>query len=65
MVRHQQSSTADASGARSDRTQLAKVLRLLREGDTLIVTRLDRLARSTRVTCLPLRRSVRPLLATR
>jgi DNA invertase Pin-like site-specific DNA recombinase len=37
-----------ASGARSDRPQLAKVLRLLRGGDTLIVTRLDRLARSTR-----------------
>jgi DNA invertase Pin-like site-specific DNA recombinase len=37
-----------ASGARSDRPQLAKVLRLLKEGDTLIVTRLDRLARSTR-----------------
>src|SRR5215831_5484169 len=37
-----------ASGARSDRPQLAKVLRLLREGDTLVVTRLDRLARSTR-----------------
>src|SRR5882762_6647394 len=37
-----------ASGARSDRPQLAKVLRLLRKGDTLIVTRLDRLARSTR-----------------
>jgi DNA invertase Pin-like site-specific DNA recombinase len=37
-----------ASGARSDRPQLAKVLRLLREGDTLTVTRLDRLARSTR-----------------
>jgi DNA invertase Pin-like site-specific DNA recombinase len=37
-----------ASGARSDRPRLTKVLRLLREGDTLIVTRLDRLARSTR-----------------
>jgi DNA invertase Pin-like site-specific DNA recombinase len=37
-----------ASGARSDRPRLAKVLRLLREGDTLIATRLDRLARSTR-----------------
>jgi DNA invertase Pin-like site-specific DNA recombinase len=37
-----------ASGARSDRPQLAKVLRLLKEGDTLIVARLDRLARSTR-----------------
>jgi DNA invertase Pin-like site-specific DNA recombinase len=37
-----------ASGAVTDREALAKVLRLLKEGDTLIVTRLDRLARSTR-----------------
>jgi DNA invertase Pin-like site-specific DNA recombinase len=37
-----------ASGAVTDRKALAKVLRLLKEGDTLIVTRLDRLARSTR-----------------
>jgi DNA invertase Pin-like site-specific DNA recombinase len=38
-----------ASGAKTDRrTELAKVLRVLDEGDVLIVTRLDRLARSTR-----------------
>jgi DNA invertase Pin-like site-specific DNA recombinase len=37
------------SGASTDgRTALAQVLKTLREGDTLIVTRLDRLARSTR-----------------
>lgn len=36
------------SGARSDRVQLAKLLAALREGDTVVVTRLDRLARSTR-----------------
>jgi predicted site-specific integrase-resolvase len=36
------------SGARSDRPQLRKALDALGEGDTLIVTRLDRLARSTR-----------------
>jgi DNA invertase Pin-like site-specific DNA recombinase len=36
------------SGARSDRPQLAKLLRQLGEGDTVVVTRLDRLARSTR-----------------
>jgi DNA invertase Pin-like site-specific DNA recombinase len=37
-----------ASGARGDRTELAKVLRRLEPGDVLMVTRLDRLARSTR-----------------
>ena len=37
-----------ASGARSDRAELAKVLRVLQPGDLLVVTRLDRLARSTR-----------------
>jgi DNA invertase Pin-like site-specific DNA recombinase len=37
-----------ASGARSDRPELAKVLRVLQPGDVLLVTRLDRLARSTR-----------------
>lgn len=37
-----------ASGAQTSRLQLAKVLASLQEGDTLIVTRLDRLARSTR-----------------
>jgi DNA invertase Pin-like site-specific DNA recombinase len=35
------------SGARSDRPELAKALNALEQGDTLIVTRLDRLARST------------------
>jgi DNA invertase Pin-like site-specific DNA recombinase len=37
-----------ASGAKTDRPELAKVLRVLEPGDVLIVTRLDRLARSTR-----------------
>jgi DNA invertase Pin-like site-specific DNA recombinase len=36
------------SGARSDRPELAKVIRTLKPGDVLVVTRLDRLARSTR-----------------
>jgi DNA invertase Pin-like site-specific DNA recombinase len=36
------------SGARSDRPALTKVLKRLDTGDVLIVTRLDRLARSTR-----------------
>jgi DNA invertase Pin-like site-specific DNA recombinase len=36
------------SGARSDRPELAKVLKRLGEGDVLMVARLDRLARSTR-----------------
>lgn len=36
------------SGARSDRPELAKVLACLSQGDVLVVTRLDRLARSTR-----------------
>jgi DNA invertase Pin-like site-specific DNA recombinase len=37
-----------ASGAKSDRAALAKALRRLEAGDVLMVTRLDRLARSTR-----------------
>ena len=37
-----------ASGAKTDRRELAKALRALDAGDTLLVTRLDRLARSTR-----------------
>jgi DNA invertase Pin-like site-specific DNA recombinase len=36
------------SGAATDRKALAKALAVLKAGDTLIVTRLDRLARSTR-----------------
>jgi DNA invertase Pin-like site-specific DNA recombinase len=36
------------SGAKTDRAELAKVIRRLEAGDVLIVTRLDRLARSTR-----------------
>jgi DNA invertase Pin-like site-specific DNA recombinase len=36
------------SGARSDRQELAKVLKRLEPDDLIMVTRLDRLARSTR-----------------
>lgn len=36
------------SGARSDRKEMHRAIGKLQEGDTLIVTRLDRLARSTR-----------------
>ena len=36
-----------ASGARADRRQLQKLLKGLARGDTVIVTRIDRLARST------------------
>jgi DNA invertase Pin-like site-specific DNA recombinase len=37
-----------ASGAKTDRAQLHRLLNVLDEGDVLLVTRLDRLARSTR-----------------
>lgn len=37
-----------ASGAKADRAQLAKLLREVEHGDVVVVTRLDRLARSTR-----------------
>ena len=37
-----------ASGAKTDRAQLRKALAQLNAGDVMIVTRLDRLARSTR-----------------
>ena len=36
------------SGAQTDRAELAKLLKRLDEGDVRVVTRLDRLARSTR-----------------
>ena len=36
------------SGARRDRPELARLLDHLREGDVVMATRLDRLARSTR-----------------
>ena len=36
------------SGAKTDRQQLAKAITALAEGDTLVVCKLDRLARSTR-----------------
>jgi DNA invertase Pin-like site-specific DNA recombinase len=36
------------SGAKRDRVELAKLLKRLAPGDTVVVTRLDRLARSTR-----------------
>src|SRR5713101_3807774 len=35
------------SGARSDRKQLTRLMGVLAKGDVLVVTRLDRLARST------------------
>jgi DNA invertase Pin-like site-specific DNA recombinase len=37
-----------ASGAKEDRPELAKMLEMAREGDTIVVWRLDRLARSIR-----------------
>jgi len=37
-----------ASGARSDRAQLARLMQVVVAGDAVLVTRLDRLARSTR-----------------
>jgi DNA invertase Pin-like site-specific DNA recombinase len=40
--------TEKASGAKSDRAALAKAIAAIGQGDTLIVCRLDRLARSTR-----------------
>ena len=36
------------SGAKSNRVQLRRLLAILEEGDSVVITRLDRLARSTR-----------------
>jgi DNA invertase Pin-like site-specific DNA recombinase len=49
------------SGIKSDRSELSKLLKGLQEGDLLIVTRLDRLARSTRdlLNVIDTRRQVR------
>ena len=48
-----------ASGAKTERRELARALRALDDGDTLLVTRLDRLARSTRDLLTRWRRSPR------
>lgn len=48
-----------ASGAKTDRPELAKVIRRLEHGDVLVVTRLDRLARSTRDCSISSMRSPR------
>lgn len=37
-----------ASGARTDRKELGRLLKTLKAGDVVLITRLDRLARSTR-----------------
>ena len=49
-----------ASGARGDRAELRKVIDRLQPGDVLVVTRLDRLARSTRDLLNVLNPSSRP-----
>src|SRR5262245_16889641 len=41
-------SAENVAGARTDRSELTKLIKRLAQGDVLIVTRLDRLARSTR-----------------
>ena len=52
-----------ASGAKTERRELARALRALDDGDTLLVTRLDRLARSTRDLLNTLAQSPRRALA--
>jgi len=48
------------SGAKTDRPELGKLMRRLEEGDTVIVTRLDRLGRSTRESIEPAGGDIRP-----
>ena len=52
------------SGAKRQRPELAKMLEQLRDGDTVVVWKLDRLARSTRdlleISDEPMKRSGRP-----
>jgi DNA invertase Pin-like site-specific DNA recombinase len=49
LIRHLQMGWKEKiSGARSDRRQLPRLMAVLSKGDVLVVTRLDRLARSTR-----------------
>jgi DNA invertase Pin-like site-specific DNA recombinase len=43
-----------ASGAKVDRPGLAQVLEMVREGDTLVVWRLDRLGRSLSQLIIPM-----------
>ncbi len=47
-----------ASGAKASRPQLDLVLKLLRAGDTLVITRLDRLGRSVLHLCFTVKRSI-------
>ena len=47
-----------ASGAKTNRAELAKVMRVLQSGDVLTVTRLDRLPPS--VACVRLTRNLAP-----
>jgi len=49
------------SGVKTDRPELAKVIKRLETGDVLMVTRLARLARSTRDLLTSWTRSARPV----
>jgi DNA invertase Pin-like site-specific DNA recombinase len=51
------------SGAKTDRRELAKAIASLGQGDVLLVTRLDRLARSTRDCLMSWQRSQRRVQA--
>ena len=44
-----------ASGAKTDRRELARAIKALENGDTLLVTRLDRLARAQRQAPRPVK----------